>query len=90
LDDAMRVRIERRGGFGGTVAVGECSDPELTPAQRQALQKLAKSPPQPTRSRGADRFRFKVEITDDSGTQAFDLSEEAMPEELASIPKIRF
>jgi hypothetical protein len=39
-------------------------------------------------SAGADRFVYKVLVVDESGSKEFKVSEEAMPDELASIPKI--
>ncbi len=86
----MRVRIERQGGLAGKPAVGELEETELSPAQRKALGELIKSPPQVTRSRGADRFRFKVQIIDKTAQHEFEVPEDAMPEELLSIPKIQF
>jgi hypothetical protein len=84
----MKVRIERRGGFVGKMAVGEREMSELSPAQRQALDKLVKSPPTYSPSPGADRFRYTVQLLDESGKQEFEVSEDAMPDVLASIPKI--
>ena len=86
----MRVRIERQGGLAGKPAVGELEDTELSPAQRKALDELIKSPHQFTRSPGADRFRFKVRVIDKTGQHEFEVPEDAMPEELLSIPKIQF
>lgn len=85
----MRVRIERRGGIAGMSAMGEVDETELSPAQRKALDDLVKSPPPSTRSAGADRFHFKVRITDETGQREFDVPEDAMPEELFSIPKTK-
>jgi|tagenome__1003787_1003787.scaffolds.fasta_scaffold20773549_2 hypothetical protein len=84
----MRLRIERQGGYVGKRAVGECDTKNLSPDQQKALDELLKSPPQPTPSPGADRFRYKVEVTDDSGKREIDVPEDAMPDELASIPQI--
>jgi hypothetical protein len=84
-----RLRIERRGGFAGIPAVGERDDADLSPAQRAALDRLLKSPPSPAASRGADRFQYKIQVTDDSGKHEFDVPEDAMPDELASIPEIK-
>lgn len=84
----MRVRIERHGGFVGKLAVGERELKELAPAQRQALDALVKSPPKPRASPGADRFRYKVQLIDESGKKEIEVPEDDMPEALASIPKI--
>jgi emfourin len=49
------------------------------------IDKLHQLKPSP----GGDRFRFKIQITDDSGQREFDVPEDAMPEELISIPKLK-
>ena len=87
----MKVRVERRGGLAGLLAVGEREDSELTPLQRAALDKLLKlieKLHQLKPSPGADRFRYRVHVTDEAGQHEFDVPEDAMPEELASIPKV--
>jgi hypothetical protein len=85
--ETARLRIERRGGLVGKPAAGERLLADLTPAQRQALDQLLKSPgaaPSP----GADRFRYKVRVTDDTGTREVEVGEDAMPDALASIPQL--
>ena len=85
----MRVRIERRGGLAGLPAVGEREDHELTGAEQAALKELlAKPPPPQTAAAGADRFRYKVTVEDDKGTNVLDVPEHLMPQALAAIPKI--
>lgn len=86
--DAARLRIERRGGLVGKPAVGERNLADLTPAQRQALDQLLQSPDRSAPSPGADRFRYKIRITDDSGAREVEVGEDAMPDALASIPQI--
>ncbi len=86
----MKVRIERRGGFAGGKAVGERNLEELSPDQRQDLEKLIATPPDPAPAPGADRFRYKLQVTDDKGKREIDVPEDAMPESLSSIPKIDF
>jgi hypothetical protein len=85
----MKIRIERRGGLVGKVAVGERELGELSPAQRKALDALVKAPPKPGPSPGADRFRYKVQLVDETGKREFDVPEDAMPDVLASIPEIK-
>jgi hypothetical protein len=84
----MKLRIERRGGLAGLSAVGERDVEELTTAQRQALDGLVKTGGPAKPSPGADRFHYKVTLTDDEGTRAFEVPEDQMPQALASIPKI--
>ena len=84
----MKIRIERRGGVAGKMAVGERELGELSPAQRSALDALVKSPPRHGPSPGADRFRYKIQLVDEHGKREFDVSEDMMPDELASIPEI--
>jgi hypothetical protein len=85
----MRIKIERRGGIAGMPAVGERDESELTTAEHDALTELLRSPPNPAPSPGADRFRYKITIEDQNGTRVLDIPEDAMPEALASIPKIK-
>jgi hypothetical protein len=84
----MRVRIERQGGLAGKPEVSEVDETQLSPNQRKALEDLIKAPRQLTRSPGADRFQFKVQITDESGQHEFEVPEDAMPDELFSIPEL--
>jgi hypothetical protein len=84
----VHVRIERRGGIVGRLAVGERDESELTPAQRQSLQQLLRSPPPTRPAPGADRFSYRIRVEDESGVREFDVPEDAMPESLAEIPKI--
>ena len=85
----LKVTIERRGGLLGKLAVGELEETALTPAQRQALDKLIKSPPKPTPSPGADRFQYKIRVSDEKGEREFEVPEDEMPDELAVIPRVR-
>jgi hypothetical protein len=84
----MRVRIERYGGVIGKAAAGERDVAELTPAQRKALDDLVRAPPSPARSPGADRFHYKIVLTEETGRQEFEVPEDRMPDALASIPRI--
>jgi len=85
----LKVKIERRGGLLGKLAVGELEEAALTPAQRQALDKLIKSQPKSTPSPGADRFQYKIRVSDEKGEHEFEVPEDNMPDELAVIPKVR-
>lgn len=85
----MKVRIERHGGFAGVPAVGERSADELTPAQRTELDKLMKSPPAaPSSPDRIHPFRYTIVVTDSGGRRELEVPEDAMPDELAAIPKI--
>jgi hypothetical protein len=85
----MKLRVERQGGFVGKLAVGERDLGDLSPGARDALDNLLRSPPKPGQSPGADRFRYKVQLLDDSLKQELEVPEDAMPDELASIAKIK-
>jgi len=85
----MRVRIERRGGLAGRLAVGEREDHELSGEEREALLGLLRSPPPVTPSPGADRFHFRITVESDAGTRVLEVPEHAMPEALAAIPEIQ-
>jgi hypothetical protein len=61
---------------------------DLSPVQRNALDELMKLPPNPGRSPGADRFQYKVQLLDSGAKREFEVPEDAMPDELASIAKI--
>jgi len=86
----MRVRIERRGGLVGAKAVGERDLAELTAAQRDALDKLVRSSPDPTPSPGYDRFTYTVQLKNDDGSEHLKVTvpEDKMPDTLAQISKI--
>ena len=49
---------------------------------------MAKPPAPQTAAPGADRFRYKVTVQDDKGTNVLDVPEHLMPQALAAIPKI--
>jgi len=86
----MKIRVERRGGLAGLVMAGERDDSELTPLQRAAVSKLMKlidKLQQLKPSPGADRFRYKIHVTDEDGEHEFEVPEDDMPEELAAIAK---
>lgn len=85
----MRVRIERRGGLAGRPAVGEREDSELTAAERAALHGLLASPPPSRPAPGADRFHYKVTIEHEGKTSELEVPDDAMPEALTGIPKIK-
>ena len=86
----MKIRIERRGGIIGRLAVGERDRSELSPAQWESLQALLRSPPPTTVPAGADRFHYKIRMEDENGVTVLDVPEDAMPACLAEIPKLMF
>ena len=84
-----KVMIERRGGFAGLVASGERELSALTADERAALDRLLGAGPLPRRSPGADRFRYRVRITGDDGEKEIEVSEDAMPDQLAKLAKFK-
>jgi hypothetical protein len=87
----VKLRIERRGGLIGRTAVGERDVQDLNIAQREALDWIVRSQPDPTPSPGADRFMYTIELKNDDGaTHALiKVPEEQMPDVLASIPELK-
>jgi emfourin len=88
-----RIRIERKGGLAGVRASGERDVNDLTPEQRTALEQLLKPPPEGAAASAPapihiHPFRYKVTLIDEQGERAFDVSEDAMPDELAVIPRV--
>jgi hypothetical protein len=84
----MRIKIERRGGLAGRPAVGERDESELSPQEHSALKRLLESPPPATRAPGADRFHYIVQVEDGGEVTRLEVAEDAMPHELAAIPKV--
>jgi Emfourin len=86
----MRVRIERRGGLIGRTASGERDIEKLSPAQREALDRIVRLPPDATPSPGADRFMYAIVLKNDDGSikVVIKVPEDKMPDILASIPQI--
>jgi hypothetical protein len=76
----------------GAFASGERDLEELTPGQRAALDRVVhpslKGAGAPTAPAHIHPLRYKVILTDAGGRKEFDVSEEAMPDELADIPQI--
>jgi hypothetical protein len=83
----MKVRIERQGGLAGRPASGERDEADLSPEQRAALEQLRAAPPAAAPP-GADRFRYRVRLSDANGEQEFEVGEDAMPDALAGIARI--
>ena len=61
--------------------MGERNEAALTPAQRAALRRLLAAPPSDRPSPGADRFRYKLRVEDDSGIRDLVVHEDDMPED---------
>lgn len=86
----MKLSITRSGGFAGLKRRGERDSKDLSPEQLAALDKVVRdfgqpdSPPPPT-DPGADRFTYRLDIQDESGTRSISLPESKMPIELKSI-----
>jgi hypothetical protein len=85
----MRIRVERRGGFAGVPAHGERDEANLSTAERDAAARLLRSPPPSAPAAGADRFTYHVTIEQDDQVHHLTVPEDAMPEPLAAIPKIK-
>ena len=88
-----RIKIERKGGIAGVSASGERDVKDLTPEQRAALEQLLKPPPEGAAASAPapthmHPFRYKVTLIDEQGERAFDVAEDAMPDELAVIPRV--
>jgi hypothetical protein len=83
---AMKIIIERSGGFAGMIRRAQQDLAALSSEQQTALQKLldAGVPPGST-SPGADRFSFKIEVQDEHGTRSLTVPEILMPACLADI-----
>jgi hypothetical protein len=84
----VHIRIERRGGIAGRLAVGERDESQLSAAERKSLDAILRSPPSATPAPGADRFSYKLRVEDEHGVREFLVPEDAMPESLAAIPKL--
>lgn len=87
----MKLRIERQGGLIGRPAAGERDMQDLNVAQREALDRIVRSHPDPTASPGADRFMYTIELKNDDGSTqtSIKVPEEQMPDVLASIPVLK-
>ena len=82
----MKVIVERFGGFAGIRRRGERDGNELSPEQRAALQTLMEGRETATPSDvGADRFTYRVEVQDETGTKRVTVSESSLPRSLAEI-----
>lgn len=82
----VRVRVERHGGYAGLRRSGERDVTELSPAQKQALDGLARRPAGAARPAGADRFGYVVTVIDAEGNEHRSrIAEDDMPDELAAI-----
>ena len=79
----MKIQVESFGGIVGHLR-GERSDEQLTPEQTDAVATLRNNPPRPVSAGPAPRYRVTVE--DEHGRHEIGVSEEDMPDALASIP----
>ncbi|MGA9214005.1 MAG: protealysin inhibitor emfourin, partial [Methylocella sp.] len=83
---AMKVIVERSGGFAGIIRRGEKDLSALSPGQQTALQRLLdKGAPPAAPQMGADRFTYKIEVQDEHGSRCFIVPEALMPASLAGI-----
>jgi hypothetical protein len=98
-DSVKSLRIERLGGLAGRPASVELAATDLNAAQRQALTGMlalaakrsggsgsSSGPPSP----GADRYRFRVQVSHDDGSvQVIEVGEDEMPDALAGLVKMQ-
>jgi len=82
----VKVVVERSGGFAGIRRRGERDGNALSADQLAALKKLmdAAAPPEKP-APGADRFMYRIEIQDESGTKQITVPESAVPPSIAKI-----
>jgi hypothetical protein len=88
----MKLVVERSGGFAGIKRRGERDGQDLSPEQRAALDQVIKESAAPDSEKlsaaqdpGADRFTYRLEVQDDSGTKTITLPESRMPGVLKTI-----
>jgi hypothetical protein len=82
----MKVVVERSGGFAGVRRRGERDGDGLSVDQHEALKKLMDpATPAPPADSGADRFTYRIEVQDETGTKQITVPESAMPRSLADI-----
>jgi hypothetical protein len=79
----MKVKIESFGGIVGHMQ-GERSASQLSVEQLSAVEKLTSQPLKPVSPGPTPHYR--VTVTDHRGEHQVNVSEEDMPEALASIP----
>jgi hypothetical protein len=83
---AMKVVIERSGGFAGMKRRGEREGEALTQEQHTALRELLRPDrPTPSSKPGGDRFVFKVTVDEEHGSRSVTVPESHMPSVLAKI-----
>jgi hypothetical protein len=80
----MKLVIERMGGFAGITRRVEREGSALSSEQLTALRNLMEGSTFPPNT-GADRFTYRVEVQDDTGTKLVTVPESAMPQILKRI-----
>ena len=82
----MKIVVERSGGFAGIRRRGERDGSALSEEQRAALKKLMDTAAPPEKpAPGADRFIYRIEIQEESGTKQITGPEAAVPRSIAEI-----
>jgi hypothetical protein len=82
----MKLVVERSGGFLGKSRRGERDGAALSSEQRAALQKVLDQSSTPLPSDpGSDRFTYRLEVHDESGTKSVTVPESLLPLSLRNI-----
>jgi hypothetical protein len=82
----MKLVVERSGGFLGKTRRAERDGAALSSEQHAALTKVLQqsstpAPPDP----GADRFTYRIEVHDETGTKSVTVPESLVPQSLKNI-----
>ena len=81
----MKLVVERSGGFAGAKRRGERDGSVLSPQQHADLKQIIERAPSLPPDPGADRFIYRIEVHDESGTTQVTVPESAMPQFLKDI-----
>lgn len=82
-----RLKIVRKGGFGGLRATGELDADSLSEADREVLEKLFKSKGRLPAAPGADRFSYSVTRETEKGSKTIEIPEHLAPAGLSAAVK---
>jgi hypothetical protein len=81
----MKLIVERTGGFGNIKKRGERDGHTLSAEQRAALEEVMQRKSSFARDPGADRFTYRIEVQDETGTMQVTVPESALPQILKDI-----
>jgi hypothetical protein len=87
----VRIEVERSGGFAGltrrrSIDAGELP-PELADAARTLLAATSRDEAPAASTRGADRFQYRLRVSDASGEHELVASEEQLAPELGALAR---